>query len=164
MLTRNRLRPRGQSQAYLSLLEQTIASSSDLATDLSQWLSVVAAADFPQIVARQVLEGFVARVQTIADREQKKKVYATSLELLQPRITSFEEQVRSAPSSQTGAGKLTRDNDPLAQVCTLREQYADLLEGDEEFPEAAKVLIGIPLEAGSRCVLAPFPCGLQLAC
>ncbi|GAA6009923.1 uncharacterized protein JCM10292_001037 [Rhodotorula paludigena] len=116
-----------KSQAYLSLLEQTIASSSDLATDLSQWLSVVAAADFPQIVARQVLEGFVARVQTIADREQKKKVYATSLELLQPRITSFEEQ-----------------------VCTLREQYADLLEGDEEFPEAAKVLIGIPLEAGSR--------------
>lgn len=36
----------------------------------------------------------------------------------------------------------------------MREQYADLLEQDEEFPEAAKVLIGIPLESGSRCVLA----------
>lgn len=36
------------------------------------------------------------------------------------------------------------------QVCSLREVYAQLLEDDEEFPEAAKVLIGIPLESGSR--------------
>lgn len=39
------------------------------------------------------------------------------------------------------------------QVCALREQYADLLEADEEFPEAAKVLQGIPLESGTRYVL-----------
>lgn len=38
----------------------------------------------------------------------------------------------------------------FAQICTVREQYADLLEQDEEFPEAARVLIGIPLESGSR--------------
>lgn len=28
-----------------------------------------------------------------------------------------------------------------------------MLEADEEFPEAAKVLIGIPLESGHRSVL-----------
>jgi hypothetical protein len=36
-----------------------------------------------------------------------------------------------------------------SEICTLREQYADLLEQDEEFPEAARVLIGIPLESGT---------------
>lgn len=37
-----------------------------------------------------------------------------------------------------------------AQVCSLREQYAELLENDEEYSEAAKVLMGIPLESGGR--------------
>jgi len=38
----------------------------------------------------------------------------------------------------------------------LREKYAALLEEDEEFPEAAKVLIGIPLESGSRYASSLF--------
>jgi len=49
-----------------------------------------------------------------------------TLEILQPRVNSFE-----------------------LEVSTLREKYADYLEQDEEFPEAAKVLIGIPLESGT---------------
>ncbi|GAA5950086.1 hypothetical protein JCM21900_004591 [Sporobolomyces salmonicolor] len=116
-----------KSQAYSSLLSQTLGSSSSLESDLGQWLSVIVGSDFPQIVARQVLADYVAKVGEIQDREQRKEVMRRSLEKLQPRVSSFEEQ-----------------------VCTLREQYADLLEADEEFPEAAKVLIGIPLESGSR--------------
>ncbi|GAA5888719.1 hypothetical protein JCM5296_000080 [Sporobolomyces johnsonii] len=116
-----------KSQAYSSLLSQTLSSSSSLESDLAQWLSVIVASDFPQIVARQVLADYVAKVGEIQDREQRKEVMRMSLDKLQPRVSSFEEQ-----------------------VCTLREQYADLLEADEEFPEAAKVLIGIPLESGSR--------------
>ncbi|GAA5922692.1 hypothetical protein JCM1841_001107 [Sporobolomyces salmonicolor] len=116
-----------KSQAYSSLLSQTLSSSSSLESDLGQWLSVIVGSDFPQIVARQVLADYVAKVGEIQDREQRKEVMRRSLEKLQPRVSSFEEQ-----------------------VCTLREQYADLLEADEEFPEAAKVLIGIPLESGSR--------------
>ncbi|GAA5862614.1 hypothetical protein JCM1840_002613 [Sporobolomyces johnsonii] len=116
-----------KSQAYSSLLAQTLSSSSSLESDLAQWLSVIVASDFPQIVARQVLADYVAKVGEIQDREQRKEVMRMSLDKLQPRVSSFEEQ-----------------------VCTLREQYADLLEADEEFPEAAKVLIGIPLESGSR--------------
>ncbi|KAG0654147.1 hypothetical protein C6P46_001957 [Rhodotorula mucilaginosa] len=103
------------------------ASSSALPKDLARWLAVVVGSDFPQIVARQVLEGYVAKLPEIEDRETRKAVLKKSIELLQPRVTSFEEE-----------------------ICTLREQYADLLEQDEEFPEAARVLIGIPLESGSR--------------
>ncbi|BGP26256.1 COP9 signalosome complex subunit 4 [Rhodotorula toruloides] len=116
-----------KSQAYLALLDQTLSSSKSLPTDLSQWLSVVVGSDFPQIVARQVLDGYVAKLPEIRDRETRKELLNRSVQLLQPRVTSFEEQ-----------------------LCKLREHYGDLLEQDEEFPEAAKVLIGIPLESGSR--------------
>ncbi|BGP41896.1 hypothetical protein JCM10449v2_005890 [Rhodotorula kratochvilovae] len=119
-----------KSQAYLSLLSSTLSSPSSpsaLEAALAQWLGTVTASDFPQIVARQVLEGFVAQLGKVEDRETRKGVLRGALEMLQPRVTSFEDQ-----------------------ICTLREQYADLLEQDEEFPEAARVLIGIPLESGSR--------------
>jgi COP9 signalosome complex subunit 4 len=36
------------------------------------------------------------------------------------------------------------------QVVAIREQYAQLLEEDEEFREAAKVLIGIPLDSSAQ--------------
>ncbi|GAA6037358.1 hypothetical protein JCM8097_008528 [Rhodosporidiobolus ruineniae] len=119
-----------KSAAYLSLLSTTLStpSSPALVPSLRSWLSTVAAPDFPQIVARQVLDGFADTVvKAVQDREIRKEVLKTCTEVLQPRATSFEDL-----------------------VCTLREQYAQLLEEDEEFPEAAKVLIGIPLESGTR--------------
>lgn len=95
---------------------------------MSRYLSsTVVSPDFPQIVARQVLSDYVSQVLKIEDREVRKQVLGTSLNVLQPRVNQFENE-----------------------VCTLRESYADLLEQDEEFPQAAKVLIGIPLESGTR--------------
>ncbi|GAA5825410.1 hypothetical protein JCM11251_006971 [Rhodosporidiobolus azoricus] len=116
--------------AYLSLLSQTLSNPAapSLVPSLRSWLSTVADSDFPQIVARQVLEGFAETLaQGLQDRETKKDVLKMCTEMLQPRATSFEDL-----------------------VCTLREEYANLLEEDEEYPEAAKVLIGIPLESGTR--------------
>ncbi|GAA5917618.1 hypothetical protein JCM6882_001991 [Rhodosporidiobolus microsporus] len=116
--------------AYLSLLSQTLSTPSDssLIPSLRSWLSTVSASDFPQIVARQVLDGFAETVgKAVEERETRKEVLKMCTEVLQPRATSFEDL-----------------------VCTLREQYAALLEEDEEYPEAAKVLIGIPLESGTR--------------
>ncbi|CEQ40071.1 SPOSA6832_01648, partial [Sporobolomyces salmonicolor] len=143
-----------QSQAYSSLLSQTLSSSSSLESDLGQWLSVIVGSDFPQIVARQVLADYVAKVGEIQDREQRKEVMRRSLEKLQPRVSSFEEQVSRGGGGRApvdAGGGDAHELTPIgSQVCTLREQYADLLEADEEFPEAAKVLIGIPLESGSR--------------
>ncbi|GAA5874544.1 hypothetical protein JCM8547_002188 [Rhodosporidiobolus lusitaniae] len=119
-----------KTSAYLSLLSSTLSAptSPSLIPSLRSWLSTVSASDFPQIVARQVLEGFAETVNgKVEDRETRKEVLRVCTEVLQGRATSFEDL-----------------------VCTLREQYADLLEEDEEFPEAAKVLIGIPLESGTR--------------
>ncbi|GAA5990020.1 hypothetical protein JCM11641_000587 [Rhodosporidiobolus odoratus] len=119
-----------KSSAYLTLLStalETSSSTSERLVALRSWLSTVSASDFPQIVARQVLDGFADKVQqAVSDREERKEVLKMCTEVLQSRAGSFEEL-----------------------VCALREQYANLLEEDEEFPEAAKVLIGIPLESGS---------------
>lgn len=80
------------------MLDQTLAGSSSLPADLSQWLSVVVGSDFPQIVARQVLDGYVAKLPEIADRETRKEILNRSVQLLQPRVTSFEEQVSTLSS------------------------------------------------------------------
>ncbi|ORY76849.1 hypothetical protein BCR35DRAFT_292361 [Leucosporidium creatinivorum] len=116
-----------KTAACLSLLSSTLSSSSSLEADLTLFLDAVLHADFPQIVARQTLTEYVANLKSIADQETRKQVMAMSLPKMQQRVTTFEEQ-----------------------VCSLREQYAELLENDEEYSEAAKVLMGIPLESGGR--------------
>ncbi len=111
---------------------QTIISGpeSSLPSSLSAWLDAVLGS--PQLVARQALTEFSAQLNSIKDHELRKDSLSLSLNKLQPRVTSFEEQ-----------------------VWTLGESYADLLEGEEEYPEAAKVLIGLPLESSARLVASP---------
>ncbi|GAA5956146.1 hypothetical protein JCM3765_005466 [Sporobolomyces pararoseus] len=133
----SQLPQKDKSQAYSTLLSSLISnssSSSELTSNLTQYLtSTVVSNDFPQIVARQVLSDYVNQILSSSkskieeDRDLKKQVLNKSLEVLQPRVNQFENE-----------------------ICTLRENYADLLEQDEEFPEAAKVLIGIPLESGTK--------------
>jgi len=41
------------------------------------------------------------------------------------------------------------------KVNALRFQLADLLEEEEEWSEAARVLMGISLDSGQRCVFCP---------
>lgn len=90
-----------QTSAYLSLLSSTLSSASPatLESDLALWLGTVSAPDFPQIVARQALDGFVAQLAEVEDKETRKKVLKGALEQLQPRLTSFEEQVRRRKAS-----------------------------------------------------------------
>lgn len=121
-----------QAPAYSTLLQSIITGpESSLETSLSGWLDAVLSS--PQLVARQALTEFTAQLNSIPDRDSRKESLNLSLRKLQPRVTSFEEQVYA-----------------------LGELYADLLEGDEEYPEAAKVLIGLPLESSARSVEGEF--------
>jgi COP9 signalosome complex subunit 4 len=40
----------------------------------------------------------------------------------------------------------------LCQISALKLQLADLLEADEDWQEAAKVLMGVPLDSNNACV------------
>jgi COP9 signalosome complex subunit 4 len=73
----------------------------------------------------------VAEVErpAISDEDTQRRVYEMALEKVQPRVLSFEEQVTS-----------------------IRQHLADILEDEEDWLEAAKVLQQMPLESGHRSV------------
>ena len=60
-------------------------------------------------------------------------IYCSALDALQPRVVSYEEQVTA-----------------------IREQLAELLEDEEDWAKAAKVLAGIDLDSGRSLSLASF--------
>ncbi|SPO22880.1 related to COP9 - signalosome complex subunit 4 [Ustilago trichophora] len=69
----------------------------------------------------------------IADSDTRRQMLENALEQLQPRVLSFEEQASS-----------------------LRMQLASLLEAEEDWNEAARVLLAIPLDSGHRNVSDHF--------
>lgn len=69
----------------------------------------------------------------IADRDTRRQLLEDALEQLQPKALSFEEQASS-----------------------LRMQLASLLEAEEDWNEAARVLLAIPLDSGHRNVSDHF--------
>ncbi|EST10223.1 Proteasome component (PCI) domain protein [Kalmanozyma brasiliensis GHG001] len=69
----------------------------------------------------------------IADRDTRRQLLEDALEQLQPKAISFEEQASS-----------------------LRMQLASLLESEEDWNEAARVLLAIPLDSGHRNVSDHF--------
>ncbi len=69
----------------------------------------------------------------ISDRDTRRQLLENALEQVQPRVLSFEEQASS-----------------------LRMQLASLLEAEEDWNEAARVLLAIPLDSGHRNVSDHF--------
>ncbi|KAF5389096.1 hypothetical protein D9757_004911 [Collybiopsis confluens] len=81
------------------------------------------------VVGRQVLSELVRMVGegSIADIEIRKRVVQDTIDTVQPKIVSYEEQ-----------------------VSTLRFQLADIYENEEEWSDAARVLMGIQLDSNQR--------------
>ncbi|KAM0790127.1 hypothetical protein ACM66B_005451 [Microbotryomycetes sp. NB124-2] len=118
-----------RTQACLAIIDDTFKNSNELVRDVSTLLEHVLQPEFAQIVAHQALGELVTQIKHVNSHDTKKQLLAQALYKTQNRTTQYEEQISA-----------------------LREQYADILEQDEEYTEAARVLIGIPLESGSRSV------------
>ncbi|TRM67792.1 hypothetical protein BD626DRAFT_106192 [Schizophyllum amplum] len=115
--------------AFISLISQAL-SQPDPATNLHTLVNYVVNEESVGLVAgRQVLVEVVKALAdgAIPDKELRKSMVEDTLGLIEPRIASYVEQANS-----------------------LRFQLADLLEGEEEWSEAARVLMGINLDAGQR--------------
>jgi COP9 signalosome complex subunit 4 len=80
------------------------------------------------VISRQLLSDFAQQLKALEPKKFK-EVAHYSLEKIQPRVVSFEEQ-----------------------VSVIREQLASLYQDEREWAEAAKVLIGIPLDSSTRVV------------
>ena len=148
------LQQRDKVTAYSNLLQESLSTQApSLIHDLGLIVSnVVNDEQVGLVVARQVLNDLVKSVEdgAIKDMEAQKSLIRKTLEVLQPRLVSFEEQVRSMCKFSTFfLSHVTR-----VQASALRYKLADILEREEEWAEAARVLMGISMESGNRCVIA----------
>ncbi|KAG5651356.1 hypothetical protein H0H81_008973 [Sphagnurus paluster] len=128
------LSQKDKGPAFISIIPQILATSdpSTLVADLHKLVDTVVNQDnVGLVVGRQVLSDLVKILGegSIKDVELRKRVVQDTLNTVQPRIVSYEEQVN-----------------------TLRFQLADLLEEEEEWSEAARVLTGISLDSGQRLI------------
>lgn len=83
----------------------------------------------PLVISRTLLHSF-AQVLRDLSPEVQKEIGLYTLEKVQPRVVAFEEQ-----------------------VSTIRIQLASIYEDEENWREAARILVAIPLDSGQRCVL-----------
>ncbi|KDE06419.1 hypothetical protein MVLG_03209 [Microbotryum lychnidis-dioicae p1A1 Lamole] len=120
---------RDRAPACMQLLNEVVSASSSLPLDLIRFLDATLASDFPPIVARPTLSTYIETLCNIVNRDVKKHAMGESLQKLQSRTTTYEEQ-----------------------ITTLREHYATLLEEDEEWISAAQVLVGVVTDASDRPV------------
>ncbi|KAI6035411.1 hypothetical protein F5J12DRAFT_933832 [Pisolithus orientalis] len=126
------LSQKDKTAGYLALLPDILAQSNQgsAPNDLQLLIdTVVNQESVGFVVGRQVLTELVKSlgIGIVADHDLRKRIVQDTLNVLQPRIVIYEEQVNA-----------------------LRFQLADLLEAEEEWTEAARVLMGISLDSGSR--------------
>lgn len=127
------LNQKDKGPAFISLIPEILAkenaaASADLHTLVN---TVVNQESVGLVVGRQVLTELVKILGdgTVKDMELRKRLVEDTLATIQPRIVSYEEQVNS-----------------------LRFQLADLLEAEEEWSDAARVLMGISFDSGQRAI------------
>lgn len=142
------LAQKDKTPAYLSLISETLSrpDHSSLPTDLHLLIDAVANPDTVGLVTgRQVISELVKAIGSgaISDHDIRKRVVEDALATLQPRIASYEEQV-------IYSARCSPDPSNPHQVNSLRFQLADLLEAEEAWTEAARVLMSVSLDSGSR--------------
>ncbi|OLL26688.1 COP9 signalosome complex subunit 4 [Neolecta irregularis DAH-3] len=120
-------------QAYRSVLEQIYANSQNLQQSLSEFLLTIIQESHGLAISRPALTDYVHSLDQITDPNQKLEILKLALDTVQPRYTSFEEQ-----------------------VCTIRENLAAQYELLNKHEEAAKTLQGIQLESGQRVITEDY--------
>lgn len=78
------------------------------------------------VISRQILSEVATQLTKLPD-DVSSVISHFTLEKVQPRVISFEEQ-----------------------VANIRQHLADIYERQENWKEAANVLVGIPLETGQK--------------
>ncbi|KAF8195855.1 hypothetical protein K438DRAFT_1826634 [Mycena galopus ATCC 62051] len=120
--------------AFIAFIRDILARTdqSAVAADLHAVVdTVVNQESVGLVVGRQVLSELVKILGegAVTDPQLRKTLVEGTLATVQPRIVSYEEQVN-----------------------TLRFQLADILEEEEEWSEAARVLMGTSLDSGQRAM------------
>ncbi|KAG8832913.1 hypothetical protein FRC17_000355 [Serendipita sp. 399] len=117
---------RNKATAYQELFEKNLGNKENL---IKLVKNVVTEDHVGLVIGRQIISELVKALETkqISNDETRREIIEKTLEILQPRIVSYDEQVTS-----------------------LRLQMAEFLEAEEDWTGAARVLMGIQPDVGSR--------------
>ncbi|KAF9959166.1 COP9 signalosome complex subunit 4 [Mortierella alpina] len=130
-------------QDLLASILHPAAATDDAATSLRLEHFVTAATDesVGLVVSRQALSDFTSAVDaaTSLSADSKKRVYKHALDKVHGRVVSFEEQVSA-----------------------IRTHLATIYEDEEDWAEAAQVLMGIPLDSGHRIIANEYKVGVYI--
>ncbi|ORZ26608.1 COP9 signalosome complex subunit 4-like protein [Lobosporangium transversale] len=135
---------KGYQDLLASILQTTTADETHQTVTrqrLEQYITAATEDSVGLVISRQVLSDFTAAVDATANlsAENKKAVYSHALEKVQGRVVSFEEQVSA-----------------------IRTHLASIYEDEEEWAEAAQVLMGIPLDSGHRIIPNEYKVGIYI--
>ncbi|KAG5262199.1 hypothetical protein AALO_G00293310 [Alosa alosa] len=112
---------------YRQILEKAIQfTDAEQLESLKAFVEAMVNENVSLVISRQLLSDFCAHLPNLPDSTSKAVCHFT-LEKIQPRVISFEEQVAS-----------------------IRQHLATIYEKEEDWRNAAQVLVGIPLETGQK--------------
>ncbi|KAK1174383.1 COP9 signalosome complex subunit 4-like [Acipenser oxyrinchus oxyrinchus] len=112
---------------YRQILEKAVQfSGAEQLEALKAFVEAMVNENVSLVISRQLLTDFCTHLPTLPDGTAK-EIYHFTLEKIQPRVISFEEQVAS-----------------------IRQHLATIYEKEEDWRNAALVLVGIPLETGQK--------------
>ena len=144
------LNQKDKGAAYVALIPEIFSrpNPTSLAADLHSLIdTLVNQEHVGLVVSRHALSEVVKALGQqpgLDDLELRKRLVEDAISTIQPRVSSYEEQVSY------------RDYDVYCshnrQINALRFQLADILEAEEEWTDAARVLMGISLDSGQRRV------------
>ncbi|XP_055921923.1 COP9 signalosome complex subunit 4 isoform X2 [Eupeodes corollae] len=116
-----------QADRYRQLLEALLTNTgNELIDTLKLFVEAIVNEHVSLVISRQILTDVGVQLSKLPD-DISKVVSHFTLDKVQPRVISFEEQV---------AG--------------IRQHLADIYERNQNWREAANVLVGIPLETGQK--------------
>uniref|UniRef100_A0A0B7B012 COP9 signalosome complex subunit 4 n=1 Tax=Arion vulgaris TaxID=1028688 RepID=A0A0B7B012_9EUPU len=121
------------TEKYKSILEGIIKTGgNELIPSLQFFIEALVSEGVSLVISRQILTDFTSQLSRMPDAVAKEVSHFT-LEKIQARVISFEEQ-----------------------VATIRQHLANIYEREESWRDAATVLVGIPLETGQKQYSADY--------
>ncbi|KAF8782588.1 COP9 signalosome complex subunit 4-like [Argiope bruennichi] len=119
--------PKDQADRYRAVLDNIVKTTGEeLVEGLQSFVESIVNENVSLVISRQLLTDVGIHLTKLPD-DVSKRVSHYTLDKVQPRVVSFEEQVAS-----------------------IRQHLADIYEKEHSWREAANVLVGIPLETGQK--------------
>merc|ERR1712020_844289 len=114
-------------EKYRSVLESILPLGEDELVDgLKAFIEAIVNENVSLVISRQLLSEVATQLTKVEDSISKAVSHYT-LDIVQPRVISFEDQVG-----------------------LIRQHLADIYEKEQNWKQAAQVLVGIPLETGQK--------------